>query len=55
MTLGTVMNKKIESLIKQALQILSYPEIKFNVEKTKTFKFGDYSTNVALLLKKIKP
>ncbi len=49
------MKKKIETLIKQALQVLSYPEIDFNVEKTKTIKFGDYSSNVALMLKKVKP
>lgn len=49
------MNKKIESLIKQALKILSYPDVNFNVEKTKTVKFGDYSSNVALILKKTKP
>ncbi len=49
------MNKKIETLIKHALQILSYPEVKFNVEKTKLIKFGDYSSNVALMLKKVKP
>lgn len=49
------MNKKIQDLIEQSLQILSYPEVKFNVEKTKSIKFGDYSSNVALMLKKIKP
>lgn len=49
------MNKKIQDLIEQSLQILSYPEVKFNVEKTKTVKFGDYSSNVALMLKKVKP
>ncbi|GAA5414571.1 arginine--tRNA ligase [Ureaplasma ceti] len=44
--------QKINKVIKQALLILSYPEVNFTVDKSKSVKFGDFNTNVAMLLTK---
>ena len=44
--------EQIYKYIKQALTILSYPEVNFTVDKSKSTKFGDFNTNVAMLLTK---
>lgn len=44
--------QKINTLIKQAMAILSYPDVNFVVDKSKSIKFGDFNTNVAMLLTK---
>lgn len=43
---------EIYKYIQQALTVLSYPEVKFTVDKSKSVKFGDFNTNVAMLLVK---
>ena len=46
------MIKDIEQIINNALLVSSYPLVKFTVEKTKNSMHGDFSTNVAMMIKK---
>ena len=43
---------KIKEYIDNALAILSYPNVAFTIDKSKYISQGDFSTNVALALKK---
>lgn len=46
------MKKYLSEIINEALEKLNYPEKNIQIDKSREEKFGDYSTNIALLLAK---